>query len=124
NTWTGPEPRAGEFRPGISCPGRQTYKSRSTAARTMQVEPVTLEGDYVRLKPLSLAHHAALCAIGLDEDLWRWTNSRIRTSEEMRAYLEAALRYQAEGTALPFVTIEKKSGTIVGSTSSGNIDRD
>jgi N-acetyltransferase len=89
----------------------------------MQVEPVTLEGDHVRLEPLSLAHHDALCAIGLDEDLWRWTHSQIRTPEEMRAYLEAALRYQAEGTALPFVTIERRSGTIVGSTRYGNIDR-
>jgi N-acetyltransferase len=89
----------------------------------MQVEPVTLEGDHVRLEPLSRAHHEALCAIGLDEDLWRWTHSQIRTSEEMGAYLETALRYQAEGTALPFVTIDRRSGTIVGSTRYGNIDR-
>lgn len=86
------------------------------------IQPTTLEGDRVRLEPLRLEHTDALCRIGLDADLWRWTVSRISTKEEMRAYVETALREQAEGKSLPFVTIEKASGAIVGSTRFGNID--
>jgi len=92
----------------------------------MILEAVTLDGRDIRLEPLSLKHHAQLCAIGLDEELWRWIPAPVRTAEEMRAYIEAALREQASGTALPFATIVKSgnpSGRAVGCTRYGNIDR-
>ena len=89
----------------------------------MNVQPVTLEGGHVRLEPLSLDHHADLCAAGLDEELWRWIPARVRTPEDMRAYIEIALRAQQEGSALPFATVERGSGYAIGSTRFGNIDR-
>jgi RimJ/RimL family protein N-acetyltransferase len=83
----------------------------------MRIEPLTLEGPYVRLEPLSMAHHANLCAVGLDEDIWRWNPYQLtRNAEDMRRYIEAGLQQQAEGIALPFATIEKLSGQAVGST--------
>ena len=88
----------------------------------MIVQPVTLEGKCIRLEPLSLAHHAALCHVGLDQDVWRWITAPVRTPEEMRAYIETALAEQAAGTALPFATIERASGRAIGSTRYGNID--
>lgn len=89
----------------------------------MTVETVALEGKFIRLEPLSLAHFDALCEIGLDEELWRYTTSYIRTPDQMRAYLQAALNEQAQATALPFATVEKSSGRVVGSTRLANIDR-
>ena len=89
----------------------------------MIVQPVTLEGNLIRLEPLSLEHHAGLCAVGLDEELWCWTVQPVRTPEEMRAYVQTALDEQARGVALPFATIEKASGQVIGSTRYGNIDR-
>ncbi|HEV2493018.1 MAG TPA: GNAT family protein [Terriglobia bacterium] len=89
----------------------------------MQVQPVTLEGKHVRLEPLSLAHHAALAEVGLDEELWRWIPAPVGTLEDMRAYIEAALREQAAGVALPFATVERATGRPIGSTRFGNIDR-
>jgi RimJ/RimL family protein N-acetyltransferase len=89
----------------------------------MLVEPITLEGQHVRLEPLSLVHHAQLCAVGLDEELWRWVVQPVRTPDEMRAYIEEALQAQAAGTALPFATVEQASGHAIGSTRFGNIDR-
>ncbi len=89
----------------------------------MIVEPVTLEGRYIRLEPLTPAHHAALCEVGLGEEIWRWMVSSGRTPEEMRAFIETALEWQAEGTALPFATIEKGAGRPVGSTRFMNIDK-
>lgn len=76
----------------------------------------------MRLEPLSLAHHADLCEVGLEEELWRWIPQNVRTSEDMRAYIEEALRSQAQGSALPFATIEKTSGRAIGSTRFGNIE--
>lgn len=89
----------------------------------MDVKPVVLEGAHVRLEPLSLSHHAALCAIGLVPELWRWIPMPIKTPEDMRRYLETALKWQAEGTALPFATLEKASGKVVGSTRYACIER-
>jgi RimJ/RimL family protein N-acetyltransferase len=87
------------------------------------VEPVTLEGQFIRLEPLSLEHHVQLCAVGLDEELWRWIPQAVRTPEEMRAYIKTALEWQAAGSALPFATIERATGRAIGSTRFANIDR-
>src|SRR5919112_15913 len=90
---------------------------------TMQIEPITLEGRQVRLEPLTVGHLDPLVAIGLEEDLWRWTVSRIRTRDDMRAYMEEAFEAQAQGAALPFATIDRAANQVVGSTRFANIDR-
>jgi N-acetyltransferase len=77
----------------------------------------------LRLLPMRMEHHAALCAVGLDEDLWRWTPAPVETPEDMRQYIQAALDCQTAGSALPFVTVQLETGAIVGSTRFGNIDR-
>ncbi len=70
-----------------------------------------------------MTHHAQLCEAGLEPDIWRWTTSVAQTPEDVRTYIETALKWQAEGHALPFATIEKSSGRAAGSTRFGNIDR-
>ena len=80
-----------------------------------------LAGRVVRLEPLSLEHLPALCEVGLDAELWRWTLSVVRSREDMRRYVEAALGEQAAGTALPFVIVDRTSGRVIGSTRYGNI---
>ncbi len=88
----------------------------------MNVVPVTLEGAIVRLEPLAESHHSGLCAIGLDPELWRLIPYRVTNPEEMLAYIRTALAAQAAGTALPFATILRESGQIIGSTRFMNID--
>ena len=73
--------------------------------------------------PLSLDHVPELCKVGLDPEIWTYTLVLIRNQEEMKRYVETALRAQAEGTALPFATIDKESGQVAGSTRFGSIDR-
>jgi len=84
--------------------------------------PITLEGRHVRLVPLAHEHHAALCEVGLDPDLWRWTGGRIDTPEEMRTYITNAMARRAAGTALPFAIVAKADECVVGSTRFGSID--
>ncbi len=86
------------------------------------LSPVTLTGRVVRLDPLTTEHVDALCAIGLDPELWAWSTARMPDEAAMRAYVETALRWQAEGSALPFVTTERQSGRVVGSTRFANAD--
>ena len=89
----------------------------------MIVKPITLEGEAVRLEPLSLDHLPALADIGLDERLWKWTANFVRNANDMEAYVRAALADQEHGVALPFVTVDRTTSRVVGSTRFGNIDR-
>jgi RimJ/RimL family protein N-acetyltransferase len=88
----------------------------------MNVEPVTLEGKFVRLDPMRIDHLPALCRAGIEPSLWEWTTAIVKDESDMERYVRTALADQASGIALPFVTVERKSETIVGSTRFGNID--
>ena len=89
----------------------------------MAVSPVVLEGAHVRLEPLAKTHLTGLVEVGLDEELWLWIPTPVRTQQEMAAYIETALDEQAQGVALPFAIVEKATGRAIGSTRYGNIDR-
>ena len=79
-------------------------------------EPITLSGRLVRLEPLTRAHFAGLCDAGLDPRLWRFGMWNIRNKADLIAYLEEALVRMERGHAVPFVIIDKGTGTAVGST--------
>ena len=88
----------------------------------MNVHPITLNGRYIRLEPLSSSHHADLCEIGLDEELWNVTMTLIRTPEEMKKYIDTSMREQAERRSLPLAIVDIASNKAIGSTRYGNID--
>jgi RimJ/RimL family protein N-acetyltransferase len=81
------------------------------------LDPVALEGTHVRLEPLTPAHVPELAEVGLDPEIWRWNPRRpVASLDDMAAYVEAALRQQAAGHALPFATRHLASARVVGST--------
>ncbi|HEV8592160.1 MAG TPA: GNAT family protein [Pyrinomonadaceae bacterium] len=90
--------------------------------RVMDVRPVILEGNLVRLDPMTIEHVPALCAVGLEPFLWKLIPTKVTDEDSMSTYVRSALRDQEKGIALPFVTVERESGTVVGSTRFGNID--
>ena len=88
----------------------------------MQLEPIILRGKHIRLEPLSLDHLDDLSQVGLASEIWRWAPEPITSREQMRTYVETALRGRAEGTVLPFVTILNQTNQVVGSTRFANVD--
>jgi RimJ/RimL family protein N-acetyltransferase len=82
--------------------------------------PVTLEGEVVRLEPLADHHFDGLCAAGLEPSLWDIQITRVRTPDDMRAYMDAAFAQQRDGTALPFATVLRATGEVIGSTRFAN----
>jgi RimJ/RimL family protein N-acetyltransferase len=92
-------------------------------AKEMIVTPVTLEGRHVRLEPLRRDHLVGLAEVGLDQELWRWIPTAVRTKEEMEAYIETALLEQERRASLPFALVQKTTEQPIGSTRYGNIDR-
>jgi N-acetyltransferase len=99
-----------------------TPDSQALRLSFMLIQPVTLEGQHVRLEPLGLKHQAELCQVAFDEEIWRYTTSVIERPEDLREYIETALRWQQEGIALPFATVDRRSGRAVGSTRYAAID--
>jgi len=77
----------------------------------------TLEGELVRLEPLSPGHEDGLWEASRDPRTWQWLSvDQPQTAAEMRAYLDAAYANQADGTEFPLVTVLREDERVVGST--------
>lgn len=89
-------------------------------------EPVTLEGRHVRLEPMvrerAEAIAAALGAAAADGNMWESKVTTIPRPEGARAYVEQALAEFDAGLSLPFSTVDRASGKVVGSTRYMNIE--
>ncbi len=90
---------------------------------TMEIAPVVLERRKVRLDPMRADHLDALVEAGRFDELWQWTVAKATDRGSMESYMNAALEDAAAGTSIPFVTVDKSSGRVIGSTRFGNIDR-
>jgi N-acetyltransferase len=78
-------------------------------------DPV-LEGSHVRLEPLTRGHiEGLLAAAGSEVELFKWTTVP-QTLPDMTQYVASALQGHAQGTTLPFATVRKSDGVVLGST--------
>jgi RimJ/RimL family protein N-acetyltransferase len=89
-------------------------------AYPMDLTPRPLEGRAVRLEPLGAHHLDGLCEVGLDPELWRLSVTRVHDRAAMERYVADALAEQRAGSALPFATVWRATGQVIGSTRFGN----
>jgi RimJ/RimL family protein N-acetyltransferase len=83
----------------------------------MQIEPITLDGTWVRLEPLHIEHAEALYAAAQDPESWRYVSTDASVSlDAMRQWIASALAEQAAGQSLPFATVRREDQSVVGST--------
>ena len=80
------------------------------------IDTPILEGTKVRLQPLIEAHLPALEEIAYDGRIWRYMTNWVRTRDDLRSWMEAALRAKAVGNSLPWVTVLKQENRVIGST--------
>ena len=81
----------------------------------MDSKPV-LTGRHVRLEPLERSHAQALTAASAgDRELYRWSPVPNGEGEAAR-YIETALTWRQDGTAVPFAVIRLADNTFIGST--------
>lgn len=86
------------------------------------IEPVTLEGEHVRLVPLTREHEAALTAAASDGELWKLWYTFVPSPDKTRGYIDTALDMRDRLGAHPFAVIDAKTGDVVGSTRFFNVD--
>jgi RimJ/RimL family protein N-acetyltransferase len=75
-----------------------------------------LDGTKLRLEPLTLEHLAGLEKVAFDDRIWRYMTTWVKNPDDLRAWVESALRLEAEGTVMPWVTILKAENCVIGST--------
>jgi RimJ/RimL family protein N-acetyltransferase len=84
----------------------------------MKIVPIILEGNHVRLEPLTLDHAPDLYEAGNDDEVWQFLSiPRPDSLVEMQAFIQGALGQQLAGLRVPFAIIDKASGKAIGSTS-------
>ena len=75
-------------------------------------------GPHATLRPLTLAHHDALCAAARDGELWQLWYTSVPSPEDMRTEIERRLSLP---TMCPFTVVDG-SGRVVGMTTYMNTD--
>lgn len=89
----------------------------------MSTETFSLQGQHIRLEPLTLAYVDGLTAASAGEqDLYRWSPVPQGKTEAIE-YIDTALAWQAAGTAVPFAIVRAHDGLVLGSTRFWNIER-
>lgn len=89
----------------------------------MSQELFSLSGAHVRLEPLHPHHVEALVAAASDAgDLYRWTVVPQGVAD-MTKYVNTVLDWREAGTAVPFATVRRHDGKVIGSTRFFDIER-
>jgi N-acetyltransferase len=81
----------------------------------ISLEPVTLSGTHVSLRPLTKGDVPSLAAIAGDPQIWTYLTTRADSAAGVAQYVDDLLEAWRKGTALPFV-ITSAGGTTLGIT--------
>jgi len=82
----------------------------------IEVQPVTLERDGIRLEPLTAEHEPALVTAATDGRLWELWFTAVPAPDRTAEYIATALQGQRDGHMLPWAVRDVASGAIIGST--------
>lgn len=89
----------------------------------MEVKPVVLTGEHVRLEPMREEHVSGLAEIGVGQTFWDFMlYGNIDTIDDMRNWVLDILAREKKGTDLPFAVIHLASGRVAGATRYLNIE--
>jgi RimJ/RimL family protein N-acetyltransferase len=89
----------------------------------MDLQPVTLSGNVVRLEPIGIQHARDLTEAGTDESIWKFMRyGNVDNEEKMVEFIHYLLESQARGTDLPFAVVHLAQKKAVGMTRYMNIE--
>ena len=86
------------------------------------IEPTTLVGRYIILRPPLIEDIAGLSLAARDGEIWNNQFSQFPNLNEIEKYIQEMLDLSSKGSILPFIIIHQVSNTIVGTTRYLNID--
>lgn len=80
------------------------------------IKPITLEGQYVTLIPLSTNHSDALIEAVKDGELWNLWYTLVPSPQDMAGEIQRRLVLQSEGSMLPFTVMDRNTECVLGMT--------
>lgn len=86
------------------------------------LSPVTLEGKFARLEPLTADHHGGLSEALEDGELWNLWYTSVPHPEQLSTEIERRLMLQSQQQMLAFTVIDRSTEKPVGMTTFMNID--
>ncbi|MFM9921818.1 GNAT family protein [Variovorax sp. H27-G14] len=89
----------------------------------MSLAQPSLTGPRLLLRPLLAADTSALVEAASDGQLWTLPFTVVPSADTVEAYIGNALAGQAAGTVMPFATVLRETGQVIGSTRFWKIDR-
>jgi len=79
--------------------------------------PITLETSLIKLVPMSLQYLDDYCLAGDYPQVWQHMPvNRCQNSEIAQAWMQEAIDEMSQGLQLAFITIDKKTDKVIGST--------
>ncbi|WLD94224.1 GNAT family N-acetyltransferase [Alkalihalobacillus sp. AL-G] len=82
----------------------------------MWVEPVTLKGEHVTIRPMEKEDLDELYNASGHEEIWSYMPMNITSKSDMELLIDQALEGRQKGNDFPFVIHDNKLGKLVGST--------
>jgi len=85
---------------------------------------VTLETSLIRLEPMTIEHLASFRLAGNFPQVWQHMPiNRCKDEQTARAWLQTAIDDMTAGKQLAFITIDKQSNSVIGSTRLFSLDQ-
>lgn len=84
---------------------------------TFDPRPVMLEGQHVRLEPLASSHAEGIFEAARDPVIFKYLLiPPFASMGAVQVYIDDALRAQAAGSEVPYATVRRSDGRLVGAT--------
>ena len=84
-------------------------------------EEIILENERARLTLLKPGDNSALKEIAYAPVIWEWGMSNLKESDDLRAYIDIALKERKNNESYPFLIFDKEMNAVAGSTRFGSI---
>ncbi len=86
--------------------------------------PTTLETELIKLQPMTMEHLDEFCQAGNFPEVWQhMPMNRCKDEATATDWLKDAVEDMAKGNQLAFVTIDKKTNKLIGSTRLFSLDK-
>ncbi|NYE08898.1 hypothetical protein F4694_005755 [Bacillus niacini] len=73
----------------------------------MEITPVVLIGDRVKIQPMEDYHVQELFDAGNNPDIWAHMPMKVQSIEDMKYLVNGALQAREQGSEFPFVIFDK-----------------
>lgn len=85
------------------------------------LKSVVLGNDALTLRPVAAHDLGEFAKVAFDPEIWRYFVFAIESPADLEAFVGEAVRDTAAGTRVVFAVVDRRSGSIAGSTAYGNL---